>query len=196
MPVASDDVDGEPRADDLTLGTRIRGFRELRRVSLRGLAADVGASPGFLSQLERGKARASVSMLRRIAEALGLTMAELFDDGVDVGSRVLRRNERPEIETTPLSRKFLLSRRPLRSMEVYVGEFAVGGDTGAEAYTHGDALELLVVLSGEVRVELDGQSHMLAAGDSIEYRTSVAHRTVNTGDGDAEVLWVISPPTP
>ncbi|YCK42699.1 hypothetical protein ACNF49_20870 [Actinomadura sp. ATCC 39365] len=30
----------------------------------------------------------------------------------------------------------------------------------------------------------------------MEYRTSVPHRVVNDGDETAEVLWVISPPTP
>jgi transcriptional regulator with XRE-family HTH domain len=109
------------------LGVRIRAFRQLRQLSVRGLAAEVGASPGFLSQLERGQANASVAMLRRIAGALGLTIADLFDERESVGPRVLRRAERAALPTAALARKYLISRQPLRSIEAYVGEFEPGG---------------------------------------------------------------------
>jgi transcriptional regulator with XRE-family HTH domain len=177
------------------VGARIRSYRQLRQLSVRGLATHVGTSPGFLSQLERGKASASVGMLRRIAEALGLTLADLFSDDDVVGPRVLRREDRPAIETLPLSRKYLISQKPLRSLEAYVGEFEPGGSTGEEPYTHGDAQELLLVIAGRVTVELDGVPHAMQAGDSVEYPTALPHRVANAGDSVAEVLWVISPPT-
>ena len=177
------------------LGARIRAFRQLRQLSVRGLAAEVGASPGFLSQLERGQANASVAMLRRIAGALGLTVADLFDERESVGPRVLRRDARPALPTTPLARKFLISRKPLHSIEAYVGEFEPGGTTGDEPYTHGEAWELFLVIAGTVLLELGGVPLTLAEGDSVEYPTSMPHRVANVGDTLAEVLWVISPPT-
>jgi transcriptional regulator with XRE-family HTH domain len=186
-------VEGE--VAEPALGVRIRAFRQLRQLSVRGLAAEVGASPGFLSQLERGQANASVAMLRRIAGALGLMVADLFDERESVGPRVLRRGERPALPTAPLARKFLISRKPLRSIEAYVGEFEPGGTTGDEPYTHGASWELLLVIAGEVLDELDGTPYTLAAGDSLEYPTSMPHRVANLGESVAEVLWVISPPT-
>lgn len=185
----------DAESGDLVLGQRIRGFRELRQLTVRGLAAEVGTSPGFLSELERGKARASVGMLRRIAGALGLTVADLFAENESVSPRILRRDERPMLPTTPLARKYLLSSKPLRSIEAYAGEFEPGGSTGDEPYVHGDAQELLLVIAGDVVAELDGTPHTMTAGDSVEYPTSMPHRIVNAGDSVAEVLWVISPPT-
>jgi transcriptional regulator with XRE-family HTH domain len=182
-------------AGDIALGRRIRAFRELRRLSVRGLAAEAGASPGFLSELERGKARPSVDMLRRVAGALGLTIADLFDEDENVGPRVLRRDQRPVLDTAPLARKYLISSKPLRGIEAYAGELHPGGSTGDEPYVHGDAQELFLVIAGEVVVELDGTPHAMSTGDSVEYPTSMPHRVVNTGDRTAEVLWVISPPT-
>jgi mannose-6-phosphate isomerase-like protein (cupin superfamily) len=46
-----------------------------------------------------------------------------------------------------------------------------------------------------VRLELGGEVFELERGDSIDYRSSVPHRAVNTGNELAEVLWIISPPS-
>ena len=53
------------------LGVRVRAYRTMRRMTVRGLAGEAGASASFISQLERGQAGASVGMLHRIALALG-----------------------------------------------------------------------------------------------------------------------------
>jgi uncharacterized cupin superfamily protein len=94
------------------------------------------------------------------------------------------------------ARKFMLTRPPLRHLEVYTTEFEPAGSTGDEQYTHGDAQELVLVMRGRARLFLGDEVHDLAEGDSVEYATSIAHRLVNTGAGPAEVLWIISPPTP
>jgi mannose-6-phosphate isomerase-like protein (cupin superfamily) len=51
------------------------------------------------------------------------------------------------------------------------------------------------VLNGSVQLELGGDVLELESGDSIDYRSSTPHRIVNTGDGRAEVMWIISPPS-
>ena len=94
-----------------------------------------------------------------------------------------------------LGRKLLLTPRPLHHLEVVVGELDPGGSTGAEQYAHGESEELLVVIDGTVRLELGDDVHELEAGDSIGYWSSTPHRLSNTGDGLAEVMWIISPPT-
>ncbi|MFI7447436.1 helix-turn-helix domain-containing protein [Nonomuraea sp. NPDC049714] len=179
------------------LGARIRAYRLMRHMTVRGLAGEAEASPSFISQLERGQTSASIGMLRRIAGALGLTVADLFNDEEEVGHRVVRRSQRPELPMSPGTRKYLISQRPLRNLEMYAGEFDPGASTGAEPYTHGDSQEILLVLRGQVTIWLGSASpQVLTGGDSVEYRTSVPHRLANQGDEVAEVLWVISPPTP
>ena len=102
---------------------------------------------------------------------------------------------RPALQFGILGRKLLLTPRPLRHLEVFAGELEVGGSTGAEAYAHGDSEELFVVLSGTVQLELGGELFELASGDSIDYRSSTPHRVVNVGVDQAEVMWIISPPS-
>ncbi|MFG1943191.1 helix-turn-helix domain-containing protein [Nonomuraea sp. NPDC048826] len=182
------------------LGARIRAYRNMRRMTVRGLAVEAKASPSFISQLERGHSSASIGMLRRIATALGLTVADLFNEDDALGPRVVRRSARPELPTAPGTRKYLISQRPLQNLEVYAGELDPGTSTGDEPYSHGESQEILLVLRGRITIWLgpagSASPQVLGPGDSVEYRTSVPHRVANEGDEPAEVIWMISPPTP
>src|SRR5919109_2062900 len=190
MPSSAPDV-----AAEVDVGERLRALRRFRRCTLRTIADRSGLSESFLSQVERGRSSASIASLRRIADALGVSIADLFDlDGVP-GPRVLRRAERPALAFGVLGRKMLLTPRPLQSLEVFVGELEVGGSTGEQPYAHGDSEELFVVLSGTVRLDLGGKVFELERGDSIDYRSSTPHRISNLGQELAEVMWIISPPS-
>lgn len=67
---------------DAEVGSRIRAARQARGMSLRGLAATLHVSPATLSQIENGHTGLSVSRLSRIAEALGLTVPQIYDVAV------------------------------------------------------------------------------------------------------------------
>ncbi|MEV7009839.1 XRE family transcriptional regulator [Streptosporangium sp. NPDC051022] len=178
------------------LGYRIRAFREMRGMSLRALGARAGTSSSLLSQLENGKVNPSIGSLRRIAQALGVGLADLFDDNSLAPRHLLRRADRPELEMGEGARKFALTRPPLHHLEVYTGEFEPGGSTGDEAYVHGDSQEIFIVIRGTVTLWLGEDQYVLEAGDSIDYRSGVPHRMANTGTEPAEVMWITSPPTP
>jgi transcriptional regulator with XRE-family HTH domain len=182
------------RAED-GLGARLKHLRAGRRLSLRQLGDMTGTSASFISQLERGLTGASTASLNMIASALGVSVAMLFEERASDSADVLRHGERASMPPAHGCRKMLLSRRPLTHMEVYVGEFDIGGSTGPGLYTHGNAHEMLVVLRGVVEVVLGDARHVLEEGDCIEYLTSTPHRTENIGHGRAEVMWIIAPPT-
>src|SRR5215475_15417553 len=188
MPSSAPDVSTE-----VDVGERLRDIRRLRRATLKTIADRAGVSESFLSQVERGRASASIASLRRIATALGVSVADLFEPDGPPRPRVLRKDERPSLAFGILGRKLLLTPRPLSHLEVFVGELDPGGSTGAEPYAHGDSEELFVVIAGTVQLELGGDVHDLEPGDSIDYRSSTPHRAVNTGDRLAEVMWIISP---
>ncbi|MBB6411458.1 helix-turn-helix domain-containing protein [Mesorhizobium sangaii] len=177
------------------LGDRIKAYRTARRLTLRQLGDLIGTTASFLSQLERGLSGANTSTLMLIANALGIGLADLFDESEVSPHAVLTRAERPALPTSEGYRKTLLSRRPIREMEVYCGEFAVGGSTGDLPYTHGNAHEMFFVLRGRLQLTLGDECFILEEGDSIEYSTSTPHRTINVGDTVAEVLWIIAPST-
>jgi transcriptional regulator with XRE-family HTH domain len=181
---------------NVDVGERLRAIRKLRRVTLRTVAERADLSESFLSQVERGRANASVASLKRIAAALGVNVADLFEpNGRPSTPRVLRRESRPTLKFGTLGEKHMLTPRPLEHLQVIVGEFDPKGSTGDEPYTHGDSEELLVVLSGTVHLQLGPEVFELRTGDSIDYRSSTPHRLANAGDENAEVMWIISPPS-
>jgi transcriptional regulator with XRE-family HTH domain len=178
------------------VGERLRAIRRLRRATLKSVADRAELSESFLSQVERGRANASVASLKRIAAALGVNVADLFEpNGSTAKPRVLRRDARPNLAFGTLGRKFMLTPRPLEHLQVIVGELDAGGSTGDEPYTHGDSEELLVVVEGDVSLQLGADLYELGTGDSIDYRSSTPHRLVNVGTDTAEVMWIISPPS-
>jgi transcriptional regulator with XRE-family HTH domain len=183
-------------AERVDVGERLRAIRRLRRATLKSVADRAELSESFLSQVERGRANASIASLRKIAAALGIDVSDLFAPNGSTGRpRVLRREARPNLAFGNLGRKFMLTPRPLEHLQVIVGELDVGGSTGDEPYTHGDSEELLVVLEGVVSLQLGTEVFELSTGDSIDYRSSTPHRLVNIGGDPAEVMWIISPPS-
>jgi transcriptional regulator with XRE-family HTH domain len=176
------------------LGERLRAIRQLRRKTLKEVATAAAVSESFLSQLERGRTNATIATLQRLATALGIEVSDLFATSA-ARPRVLRREGREFVAWGDLGRKALLTPKPFGSLEVVVARFEPGGSTGDEPYTHGDSEELLVVVEGEVHVQLGADVHELAAGDSVHYESSTPHRVSNPGNETAEVMFVISPPS-
>ena len=188
-------IPDKPGDEVSALGARVRELRQQRWMTLRDLAAAAGVSPSLVSQFERGQANVSVGVLRRIAQALGLATADLFDAGPGTAHQLVRRRERPKLPAGPGTWKYLVSAAPAKYVEVYTAEIQSGGLTSDEPYAHGSSQEILLVLRGQVTCQVGDTSFEMFEGDSVEYRTDVPHRAVNTSSEPAEVLWVISPPS-
>jgi XRE family transcriptional regulator, aerobic/anaerobic benzoate catabolism transcriptional regulator len=62
----------------LFLGTRVREVRNLRGMTRKVVAHDADVSERHLAQLEAGEGNISIVLLRRIAAALNVSLAELF----------------------------------------------------------------------------------------------------------------------
>jgi transcriptional regulator with XRE-family HTH domain len=182
-------------ADESEVGHRLRRVRLARRRTLRDVATHAGISEGFLSQIERGRANASIATLRRIANVVGVSMGELFHPDDESQPTVLRALDRPVLSFGTFGRKWLLTQAPDRELDAFIAEFEPGGSTGPEPYTHGDSEELLIVLRGRVSFQLGAQLFDLGPEDSMVYRSSIPHRLVESGGERAVLLWVTTPPS-
>jgi XRE family aerobic/anaerobic benzoate catabolism transcriptional regulator len=65
------------------LGERVRNLRARRGMTRRLLARDSAVSERYLAELEAGRGNISIALLRQIALAMGVPLAELADDGPD-----------------------------------------------------------------------------------------------------------------
>lgn len=63
----------------LTIGRRVRHYRTVRGMTLDDLAARVDSAPSQLSLIENGHREPRLSLLTSIAEALGVTLADLLE---------------------------------------------------------------------------------------------------------------------
>lgn len=154
------------------------------------LAAVAGLSHSFLSQLERGLARPSMSSLERIARALGSSQVELLagtlpelGDGVaSPGDGGRRRGERPAAVVRRddgswgqygdgRAKLLVAGDRRLSPLE-FVGANAAFGDF----FVHAED-EFLTVLAGGLVVDLgDDRVHELGVGDSLYCEGGTPHR--------------------
>ncbi len=106
----------------------------------------------------------------------------------------MRKAERRTITFPHRTLQYQLLTPNLRGpFEILGLELAPGATSGEEPMGH-DSDECMVVLRGQVEVELAAQVHVLETGDSIYIQRSAPHRAVNRGQQTAEILMVISPP--
>jgi XRE family transcriptional regulator, aerobic/anaerobic benzoate catabolism transcriptional regulator len=75
-----------------SLGRRVREAREQRGMARKVLSRTADVSERYLAQLEAGEGNASVVLLRRVAVALGVRLADLLDSAEPVAEhRLIRR---------------------------------------------------------------------------------------------------------
>jgi len=194
------------RADD-SLGERIRRVRKSQGKTLQDLASAAGISTSFLSQIEREQAKPSVGTLHTIAEALGLTIADLFVAPaagvkrtlVEPLAHVVRKDGRKAL-VYPGSgiRNELLVPDLKRGLQMMWIVIPPGEGTGDEPLVH-EGEECGVVLAGEVEIWVgEGEAeerYVLSAGDSIWQLSTIPHRSRNIGDVDAIIVTAITPPS-
>jgi transcriptional regulator with XRE-family HTH domain len=156
---------------------RIRQLRLAQGLTLVQLASTAELSHPFLSQLERGRARPSMTSLEKIARALGTSQLELIaaaEDGVESQSDVVvvRADEGTRGPYGDgLGRLLVHGNRRFHPME-FIGENLEPG----AFYVH-DGDEFVHVMEGVVSVDFEGrESSVLQKGDSIYFAGGIRHR--------------------
>lgn len=189
-------------SDSAGVGERIRTLRKEQSMSLRVLADRSGLSVGFLSQVERALSSIALSSLHSVADALGVSLANLFeerapepqvsDDDDTVVFTITRAVDRPRRTVSSGRHYELLSARAsglvLEPMLVYIEP---GGTREAAAPHVGE--EFAYVLSGELIYEVAGEEHRLGPGDSLYLRSTAPHTFFNDGDETTVVVSVVTP---
>jgi XRE family transcriptional regulator, aerobic/anaerobic benzoate catabolism transcriptional regulator len=65
------------------LGARVRTLRSQRGMTRKALSQHAKVSERYLAQLEAGKGNGSIELLRRVAKAIGVPIAQLVHEGPD-----------------------------------------------------------------------------------------------------------------
>lgn len=177
------------------IGAEVRKLRKARQRSLAEVAASIGRSIGFVSQLERGLTRASISDLQGIARLLDVPLGWFFlDDRAppEERGRVLRGGQRRRLGTqTGGLLEELLSPDLGGAFEMFLSTFEPGAEMPAA--NRRDTEEEGYVVSGTLDLWIGRRRHRLQAGDSFRI-VREPYRWRNPGPVPTVVVWVISPP--
>jgi transcriptional regulator with XRE-family HTH domain len=177
------------------LGRRVaenlRQRRKARNMSLDDLARASGVSRAALSQIETCKSNPTVGVLWKIAVGLGIPFAELIG-APRSGAAVLRRADSQllrssdgRFESRPLTPA---GASPL--VELYELRVAARSTHRSEAHAPGTH-EVVVVLTGQLRLHVDQEVYELAAGDSIAFAADRPHAYENPAGAEARYHNVI-----
>jgi transcriptional regulator with XRE-family HTH domain len=159
-------------------------------MTLKELGRAARLSHPFLSQLERGLARPSVSSVERIARALDVPVGGLWTwarrhDPQLVRSTAGRRVRHVDRSAPGAVRTVASDGRPL-----VVREWSGGSRRWPERHEVEAGEVLLYVARGSLEVDLDGNVHALAEGDTLLFDGNVPHRLRRTGGVSTRALRV------
>jgi transcriptional regulator with XRE-family HTH domain len=175
------------------VGPRIKRLREGMQLSLRDLSARSGVSAPMLSQVERGETSPTLVTAERIASGLELTLSQLLRLDEAPAAAVVRGSERPVAGSGPHRVTLLTPDLPGQRVAVAEHELAAGAQIpGADARHEAGSREVCIVLDGAVRLEVDGQTYELEAGDSVTFDSDLEHRLSNPGHAPARFLSVLT----
>jgi transcriptional regulator with XRE-family HTH domain len=177
------------------LGRRVaenlRDRRKARGMSLDDLARASGVSRAALSQIETCKSNPTVGVLWKIAVGLGVPFAELIG-APRSGAVVLRRADSQILRSS--DGKF--ESRPLAPagasplVELYELRLSARSTHRSEPHAPGTH-EMIVVLSGGLRMHVDDETYELGAGDSIAFAADRPHAYENPAGSEARYHNVI-----
>jgi transcriptional regulator with XRE-family HTH domain/KaiC/GvpD/RAD55 family RecA-like ATPase len=182
------------------LGDKIRTLRKKLGMTQRELAEQVGLTPSFISQLEKNLISPSLDSLLKLSEKLNTQPVYFLTNGESgpLQKMVIKPNERQDIHLQEMKGKevklqLLVSDVLNRRMEPYLLIMKEGAIIDGHFYSHkGD--EFAYVVEGELEVEIQDEKQLLKQGDSLYIGSIFPSKWVNTGKGDAILLWVLSPP--
>lgn len=192
--IGAQNTGGVPGETDL--GATIRRLREERNLSLKEVAMRSDLTPSFLSQVERNLTSPSVASLRKVAQAFGVPLTALFQGPSMPENHVVRRKDRRQlIHPRRQWSDYLLTPNLTGKLQVILSVIEPGGGSGDEAYAHDSDEECVIILRGRLEFWVGSDWYLLEEGDSIVFESRVPHRNSNPGPGQAEVLWITTPPS-
>jgi transcriptional regulator with XRE-family HTH domain len=165
------------------LGRRVaenlRQRRKARALSLDDLARASGVSRAALSQIETCKSNPTIGVLWKIAVGLGTPISELIG-APRSGAVLLRRLDSQVLRSA--DGKF--ESRPLAPagaspiVELYELRISARSTHTSEPHAPGTH-EILVVLSGQLRMHVEDDTYELGAGDSVAFAADRPHAYEN-----------------
>lgn len=188
-----------PDADQVAaaIARNTRELRSERQWTLDQLATRSGVSKGMLVQIEQSRTNPSIGTLCRVADAFGVSLAQLVElsDGATV--RVVQPDEVVRLWSGREGSigDLLAGLDQHEHVELWRWKLAAGDRHDSDGHVEGTR-ELMAVLSGTLTLHVGEEQHVVAAGGAVLFDAHGPHSYVNDHRRALDlVLVVVQPPT-
>lgn len=160
---------------NLLIARRVRELRDAAGLSLDALAARSGVSRSNISLIERGESSPTAAVLDKLASALGVALAALFEDkgaAEDEPSPLARVAEQP-VWTDPASGYMRRSLSPAAPSPLQLVDvvFPPGQRVAYDSVPHNaDIHQQVWMIEGAMDISVGEQHWRLEAGDTLAMR--------------------------
>jgi len=179
------------------VGKKLKEIRLKKEMTIQVLAEKSHVSSNMISRIERGLTIPSVDILMRLATVFKKSINYFVEDVSSSHEVVMTRPGQrdktvyDDIQLNMQTESFTSGLRDPQFMSFYC-TIKPGGTSGEQHMYHpGD--ELIYLIEGQLRVEIVDDFYVLDAGDSLSFKSHLPHRWTNIGQGQARVIWTLSP---
>jgi DNA-binding XRE family transcriptional regulator len=178
-----------------TVARQVRGLRKARGWSLDELAFRSGVSKGMVVQIEGAKTNPSIATLCRLAEAYGVSIAQLVESEGPPRVRVIGVDEPPTLwrGDTGGTGRLLCGVSDPCPVELWDWHLAPGERHVSITHAPGTR-ELVHVRAGTLTVVVDGEEHTAGTGETVDFRSDRPHEYRNDGADTVELTMVVALP--
>lgn len=177
------------------IATRLRRIRDLHGLSQRALARRSGVSNATISQIEHRRTNPSLGMLKRILDAIPVSLSDFF--GMDMAREeqvFFDADQLLEIGHGPISYRQVGTDLGRHRLQLLYETLAPGADTGESPLSH-EGEEGGVVIEGSLELTVGGQRRVLRAGDAYLFDSRLPHRFRNPGRVACVIISACTPPS-
>lgn len=185
--------------EKMTVGGRIKTFREKLQMSVDDLAAKSGVAATVVTSIEAGDVLPALGVLTKISRALGQRLGTFMDDQFKPDPIVTRAAdlEAAKVAAEGTNEQGYASHslalgKPDRHMDPFRIEFPANG--GLKELSSHEGEELIICINGEVELTYGGETQILKAGDTAYYNSVVKHGLRALGGQPASIYGIVYMP--
>lgn len=181
----------------MPIGDVIHRFRKEKKMTLAELTDKSGVALATLSRMENNRMTGTLESHINICKALDITLADLYKDlpGSRKTVEVLPKKAHTDVfvHDKRSSSEMLASKVLDKKMMPILIKIQAGGTTQTEE-TKSGVEKFLYILHGKLEAAVGAEKYHLTKGDTLYFEASLPHSLKNTGQDEAHIIAVISPP--
>lgn len=182
----------------MMIGEKIRNIRKSKNLTIVEFSEQINVTSGYISQIERDLISPSLTVLKRMSEALDIPLSMLFLDEAEENVTLIPKDERTKVKFGNLNVEFEFLTPLMKSNDKSLaGEaflFKIPPKSWVSKNTIlNDAKEFVYALKGKMEFHVGDKIYHVSHGDSICVPENNGHLIYNPNEEESEALCALIP---